>query len=164
MTQFDAVNAVYAFYRSAHGVASSTEVRDWHGEQTGDDLDVADVSRTLLRAQRNGRLFRHTSLSDDGHFQYEYGIRRKGYQWLAHLARLRRETRDGPRPGVDLDESEFPSPDAEGVDDTDGRTDGAWDIESGDDDVAFCDVCDAAVSSDDRFCRMCGVRFDDPGR
>jgi hypothetical protein len=162
MTQFDAVTAVYAFYKSSRAMASSTDVRDWIREQTGDDLGIADVSRTLLRAQRNGRLFRHPSRTDDGYFLYEYGIRRKGYRWLVYLARKGDDASNQDASSLEshLGDADVAPLDADDVDESDSRNDGAWTVEHGGDGIVFCDECEAAISEGDRFCRMCGVRFE----
>ena len=129
--------------RDAHGcVATSSDVVEALSNELGVDVDLADVSRTLLRAMRNGRLWRRAGHTDPGNwFRYEYGVTRKGVEWLHVLA----SPSDGE--AADDPDADAPSPPEDGK----PAAGAAWER---------CGDCRTAVAPEDRFCRMCGTKFE----
>ena len=106
------------------------------------DVDRADISRTLLRASRNGRLARSAGYTaEGGWFRYEYSLTAKGRSWLERLSESRSR-------GEEVGESEP----EEGFVLNDDAAEPA---------KAWCAECDLAVGWEDRFCRSCGAEFDD---
>jgi len=129
---------VYRLSTDSGRYVTSLEVTEGLAEHLDTEVDRADVSRTLLRATRGGRLRRYPGHTEDGGgFRYEYALTRKGSEWL----RVLRERRQRRRGGED---ERLTSQPAEADAGPTGST---------------CDQCDVTVASEDRFCRMCGVEF-----
>ena len=145
--------------QGAHGYAvTSSEVVEALSYELDVVANLADVSRTLLRATRNGRLWRRAGhTGQGGWFRYEYGVTRKGEEWLYLLsARWEMETDTDTDTDTDTEAGAevANTPEADALsppEDDDHLAPADWER---------CGDCSSGVASEDRFCRMCGTRFE----
>ena len=152
MTQRLVVAVVARLWRLHETRSTALEVTAELEALRGTEVDRADVSRTLLRAERNGRLSRregHTT--EGGWFHYEYAPTEKGLAWLDLLRVRRREEASRRTTSQEVAQSGMPSPGLGLAIDESTSASGA---------DASCGDCGQSVSPDGRYCRHCGVELE----
>ena len=143
MEQFEVVAIVQALWNERMEFVTAQEVAEELEVRLDQQVHRADVSRTLMRATRNGRLCRAPGHTEQGGwFRYAYAPTAKGQDWM-RIVRARRRSawlEDPARP---------PAEGPEGADHDPGE---ALAIACGD--------CDTEIADAEPSCPVCGEGFE----